>query len=187
MGRIPRLLPEQLDERQAAVYDTITDGPRATTGAFPLTNDQGGLVGPFNSMLLHPPLGDALQRLGAALRFQGTLSDRARELAILVVATHARSEFERQAHERVGRQVGLTDAEMAAIRAGTAPPMADAETAAVVRTTSRLLTNRALTDADYAEFVDVLGPARLFELVTLVGYYELLALLMHVFDEDAPR
>jgi len=35
-------------------------------------------------MLLQPAVGQALQALGAALRYQGSLPDRARELATLV-------------------------------------------------------------------------------------------------------
>lgn len=66
MTRIPRLAPDQLDDAQRELYQAIAGGARAATTAFRLTDDDGVLEGPFNAMLLHPPLGDALQRLGAA-------------------------------------------------------------------------------------------------------------------------
>lgn len=181
MSRIPQPSPDELDQEQRALYESILGGPRATSGGLALTDERGGLLGPFNAMLLHPPIGDALQRLGAAIRFRGTLSDRARELAILTVARHWGSTFERRAHERIAREAGLTESEIAALRTGAELELADADEAAVVRTVRLLLTRRSLTDTEYAEAAATLGAARLFELSTLVGYYSLLALQMHVF------
>jgi 4-carboxymuconolactone decarboxylase len=183
MTRIPRLRPANLDDPQLALYDAIAGGKRAST-AHTLTDAEGALEGPFNAMLLHPPLGEALQQLGTAIRFSGTLSARARELATLTVAEHARSRFEQQAHERLGRAAGLTEADIEAIRNGAAPDVKDPEEAAIVRATRLLLASRDLTDAEYAETTAALSPAKLFELTTLVGYYQLLALQMRVFAVD---
>ena len=44
---------------------------------------------------LHPAIGDALQRLGAAIRYGTRMTARVRELAILAVAEHHDSAFER--------------------------------------------------------------------------------------------
>ncbi len=52
------------------------------------------------------------------MRFGLTLTDRVREIAILEVARHARSEFEWYAHVRIGRAAGLTAAEVEAVRVG---------------------------------------------------------------------
>lgn len=186
MTRAPRLTPDKLTQEQRALYDAIAGGPRASTPAFRLTDEDGTLAGPFNAMLLHPAIGDALQRLGAALRYRGVLSDRAREIAILAVAAHWRSEFERYAHERIGRVAGLTEAEIAALGAEGDLELPDPVEAAVLRTTRRLLHHRALGATEYAEAVAVLGPATLFELTTLIGYYQLLALQMRVFAVDRP-
>lgn len=183
MNRIPLLRPAELDDPQRALYDAIAGGKRAST-ARPLTDADGALEGPFNAMLLLPPLGEALQQLGTAIRFSGTLSARARELCTLTVAAHARSRFEQQAHERLGRAAGLTETEIEAVRDGAAPDLKDPEEAAIVRATRLLLANRDLTDAEYAETMAALGPAKIFELTTLIGYYQLLALQLRVFAVD---
>ncbi|MGH8829359.1 MAG: carboxymuconolactone decarboxylase family protein, partial [Jiangellaceae bacterium] len=95
---------------QLELYHDIVGGKRASGPQhFALTRDDGGLNGPFNAFLLVPSVGRALQSVGSALRFDGTLSDRIRELAILQVAAHWDSMFERAAHENVGRSVGLTE------------------------------------------------------------------------------
>jgi 4-carboxymuconolactone decarboxylase len=181
MSRLPRLRPDQLDPAQSALYKEITGGPRAQGRQhFALTDDEGGLLGPFNALLYSPPLGTALQELGAAIRYRSTLSPRIRELAILIVANHWDSAFERDAHESVGRSVGLTDADLAALRAGGTPVLDDpAETAAVAL--CRALITGDVDDAHWVDARDRLGEETIFELTTLVGYYATLALQLRVF------
>ena len=106
MERIARLSPGLLNEHQQRLYAAITSGPRGGTQPVPLIDDAGALTGPFNAMLLQPAIGGALQALGAAVRYQGSLPSRTRELVILVVATHWSSEFEQHMHEAAGRHPG---------------------------------------------------------------------------------
>ncbi|WP_188194783.1 carboxymuconolactone decarboxylase family protein [Nonomuraea sp. SYSU D8015] len=181
-ARLAGLLPGELDEEQAQVYRAITGGPRAAgPQAFALTDEDGRLRGPFNAMLLSPPVGLAVQALGAAVRYGSVLSDRAREMAILAVAAHWGSAFEREAHEAVGRVSGLTEAEMAALRAGGVPELADPVERAVLTVIAGLLRRGALSDDEYADARDAVGERGLFELTTLVGYYAMLALQLRVF------
>jgi 4-carboxymuconolactone decarboxylase len=185
-ARIPRLTPSALDDEQRALYDAITGGRRAQgPQVFRLADPEGRLEGPFNAFLLQPRLGSALQALGSSVRYDTGLGDRCREIAILVVAAHWRSDFEWYAHEAVARSVGLTDAELAAVRDGSHAALAGRE-ALVARTVAALLTRGDLEDAEYREAVEHLGPAGLFELLTLVGYYATLALQLRVFRVPAP-
>ena len=137
-------------------------------------------------MLLQPGLGGALQALGTAVRFQGTLTGRSRELAILIVAAHWSSAFEQHAHEAAGRLAGLSEAEMAAVRAGREPDLADPAERAAVRAARALVRAGDLDDEEYAGTVAEVGEAGVFELTTLVGYYALLALQLRVFRVSAP-
>jgi 4-carboxymuconolactone decarboxylase len=185
-ARIPKLEPSALDDDQRALYDAIAGGRRAQgPQLFRLADSDGRLEGPFNAFLLQPRLGSALQALGSSVRYDTGLDDRCRELAILVVAAHWRSDFESYAHEAVGRSVGLGDAELAAVRDGRHAALAGPE-AVVARTAAALVTRADLDDAEYQEAVDTLGAAGLFELLTLVGYYATLALQLRVFRVPAP-
>ena len=76
--RLPGLRPDDLNEEQAQVYRAIAGGPRAS-GPFPLTDEKGHLRGPFNAMLLSPPVGLTLQAVGASVRYNTVLTDRVRE------------------------------------------------------------------------------------------------------------
>ena len=185
-ARIPKLLPSSLDDEQRSLYDAIAGGRRAQgRQLFRLVDEEGRLEGPFNAFLLQPRLGSALQALGSSVRYDTGLDDRCREIAILVVAAHWRSDFEWYAHEAVGRAAGLGDAELAAVRDGRHDALAGRE-AVVARTVAALTERSNLNEAEYREAVEHVGTDGLFELLTLVGYYATLALQLRVFRVPAP-
>ncbi len=178
MSRLTMLTPDKMNKYQLALYETLTtnQGPDVE-----MTNSDGSLVGPFNLMVHEPRLGAALQKLGGIILFRGSLSERAREIAILCVAAHQQSEFERSAHEAIGRTAGLTDAEMAAIAARAPLTLADPVEACVLSASRALLETGDLDDAHYAENVKLLGEAGTIELSTVIGYYSLVALQLRLF------
>ena len=182
--RVPQLRPAELTPAQADLYGAIASGPRAQGPQhFALTRSDGSLRGPFNALLLAPELGGALQDVGSALRYRGALSDRAREIAILLVAAHWDSAFEREAHEAVGAAAGLTDAELSALRSGDILPFRGDE--GVVAAVTAQLVSGDLDDELWDAASVSLGAAVVFELTTLVGYYSTLALQLRVFRVDA--
>jgi len=184
-GRRRKLPPAALDAGQRALYDSIVGGPRARqTGSVPLVDDQGCLEGPFNAFLLQPSLGQALQALGAALRYESRLADRAREIAILVVAADKAADFERHVHEPIAQSLGLTSDQLAGIRAGDYGVL-DAAEAVIARAAREMLDRENLSDATFAELQALIGDAQVFELTALVGY-ALLALQLHVFQVPSP-
>jgi 4-carboxymuconolactone decarboxylase len=139
-------------------------------------------------MLYAPPVGHALQGLGIAIRFHTQLTPRVRELAILVVAQAWDSAYERESHEPIGRDAGLTEAEIEALRAGTDPGFAEKEEQ-VAYSVARALTGPGadLGDEEYDTAVSVLGQQALVELSALVGYYATLALQLRIFRVPAPQ
>jgi len=183
--RIGKLEPSCLDDEQRSLYDAIAGGRRAQgPQLFRLVDEAGRLEGPFNAFLLQSRLGSALQALGSSVRYETGLDDRCREIAILAVAAHWRSDFEWYAHEAVARAAGLDDAELAAVRDGRWDALTGRE-AVVARTVAALAARGDLDDAEYLEAVEVVGTAGLFELLTLVGYYATLALQLRVFRVPA--
>jgi 4-carboxymuconolactone decarboxylase len=180
--RLDKLSPATLDDEQRAVYDAIAGGRRAQGAQlFPLVDDTGALEGPFNAFLLRPRLGFAWQALGAAVRYETALSDRAREIAILVTAAAARASFEWRSHEPIGRSAGLTGNELEALRAGRFGEFGDEDERLVAVTTHALCSRGDLDDEEYRRAVEGLGAAGLFEVLTVVGYYRALALQLRVF------
>src|SRR6201981_4241761 len=111
--RLAVLSSDEMTSDQKDLYRDILSGPR---GQGPrdvaLASGAGGLAGPFNAMLYAPPVGHALQELGASIRFRTQLAPRIREMAILVVAQAWDSAYERVSHELIGRDAGPTDEEI---------------------------------------------------------------------------
>jgi 4-carboxymuconolactone decarboxylase len=186
--RLPVLSSDEMTDEQRDLYREILGGPRGQgPRAVLLSSGDAGLAGPFNAMLYAPPVGHALQGLGVAIRFHTQLADRVREMAILVVAQAWDSAYERESHELIGRDAGLTEAELEALRAGTDPGFTVKEEQ-VAYSVVRALTSPGadLDDEEYDTAVNVLGEQGLVELTSLVGYYATLALQLRVFRVPAP-
>lgn len=185
--RLQPLRPDQLLPDQLALYRRITEGQRGNDPqSFPLTDDEGHQHGPFDPMLRSPLVGDSLQALGASIRYQSTLLPRIREICILMVAAAEASRFEQYAHEVAGRAVGLSNAELAALRHGQPFAGSDAYENTAYRVARSLLDRRDMDDELYEEATEILGPRTIFELTVLVGYYQTLALQLRVFGIGPP-
>jgi 4-carboxymuconolactone decarboxylase len=177
--RLHRLRPEELDDEQRVMYDAIVNGPRRGTPG--LVDEQGRLGGPMNTYLHAPAVGVRQQALGAALTFEISLPKKVAELVILTVANDVQSSFQLAAHEWMGFQAGLTHDQIAALRERREPVLDDPLEQAAHRTTVRLLEAGDLDDDAYEAAVGVLGERGLLELVTLIGYYRMVALQLKVF------
>jgi len=186
--RLDLIAPAELAPAQRALYDAITGGPRASqAGTVPITDADGQLLGPFAIMLLSPAVGNAMQQVGATIRFGTALTGRERELAILTVAGALNSEFERLAHVPAARGLGLTERQIDAALAGRTADGLLADEAIVGRLALTMTVDRTLSDEDYADAVGALGHERLAELTWLVGYYSALALSLAVFRPVLPE
>lgn len=184
-GRLPRPTPDELDPAQRELYDEIVSGPRGS-GPFPLTDDDGRLHGPFNAMLLHPEIGLSLQRLGADLRYRSSLKAREREIAILALARERDSDFEWYAHERAGLVAGLTPAELDALDTRATPDTLSEREQLVLTATRQLVRARDLDEPTHAAAVRLLGRPTVADLITLLGYYDLLALSLRTWGVPLP-
>jgi alkylhydroperoxidase family enzyme len=186
--RLDLIPPAELAPAQRALYDAITGGPRASqAGTVPIADADGQLLGPFAIMLLSPAVGNAMQQVGATIRFGTALTGRERELAILTVAGALNSEFERLAHVPAARGLGLTEPQIDAALAGRSAVGLSADEAMVARLALAMTVERTLSDEDYSGGVGALGQARLAELTWLVGYYSALALSLAVFRPVLPE
>jgi alkylhydroperoxidase family enzyme len=186
--RLDLIPPAELAPAQRLLYDTITGGPRASqAGTVPITDEDGQLLGPFAIMLLSPEVGNAMQQVGAQIRFGTALTGRERELAILTVAGALSSEFERLAHVPAARALGLTEPQIDAALAGQAADGLSPDEAIVGRLALAMTVDRTLSDQDYSDGMAALGQERLAELTWLAGYYSALALSLAVFRPVLPE
>lgn len=176
-GRLHWTEPAAMTAEQHAIYDGVLAkyGPEPP---FPLTDAAGRLHGPFNAMLAAPGVGAALQSLSAAVGSRTSLAPRVREIVILSVAVARASAFELSAHTAAGAAAGLTGTELAALRDGRAPATLAADEEGARAFAGALLRDGDADDACYALTERHFGEAGIVELITLVGYYDLLATLL---------
>lgn len=186
MSRLTPLPPSDMSAEQREFASTFSSGRRAASdAAFRLVNTHGELIGPPATWVLSPSLGMALQHIGGEVRYGLELADRAAEAAILVVGAREHSDFEIFAHRRAAARAGWSDDEIDQILDGTVPDAADELESTAIRLARRML-DSAPDDHEFDEAVRVLGTKQLFELVTLIGYYRMVALQLAVFDVRPP-
>lgn len=174
---------EQLDELQRRLYRTIV-GERPQSGALAEAAASGGpLPGPFGPMLLDPPVGDAVQRLGAVLRQRGVLNAGLRETAIVACAVACGSAYELRAHVPLALASGVDPGDVDDLVAG-GPGPADHASACVVGSVQALVRDGALSPPAVEALTDAVGDAGAFELVVLVGYYRMLASILATYGVD---
>ncbi|MDO5499015.1 MAG: carboxymuconolactone decarboxylase family protein [Propionibacteriaceae bacterium] len=181
--RLARIRPEAMTPQQKTVYDAVLNSPRASAAR---TGPGEPLPGPFNAMLLSPPVGLALQNLGSALRYESQLPDLIRELIILLVAGRHDSAYEQYAHEPIAQRAGADDDTVDCLRAGEVPAGLGEPVELALRVAETLL-DRELADEEYAHAVAELGEAWLFEINAVIGYYQLLARQLALFGVRPPQ
>jgi len=185
--RLVPLRPEQLDEAQRRLYDAVLAGPRGRGGARRMIRrEDGSLTGPFDAWLRSPELGGHLERVGMALRTDTVLPAAARETAVLVVARAWSADFEWWVHGLVARGVGVPPAAIEAIGQGRRPGFEDAACQAAHDVAHELVERRRLDTPTLERAREALGERALVELVTLVGFYQLVSGVLVSFHPPGP-
>ena len=175
-------LRAEYDEAQREFYDRFTTGSRADPSApFRLFDAEGELTGPPSVWVVSIEAGTALANFGYQMRWGIEFSEAAREAAILAVGHVLASPFELYAHVPAALAVGLTEADLAAIAEHRVPDAADEEVRAALEVAWEILDSGTLSDASYAAALDVFGLRQLFQLVSLVSYYRMVATHLAVF------
>lgn len=186
-GELPWPSIADMTAQQAELYAQITKGKRAAKPSpFRLTADGGRLEGPFNAMLLNPAAGSALQRLGESVRFATNLTDREREIAILEVARNRNCEFEWYAHERCGREIGLTNGELRSLRDAENIETLSENEQAVRQLSAALSINTSVDEEKLQDAKTKLASDVIMDVIVLVGYYGILSMSLRIWKTPLP-
>jgi len=166
--RMPPLDAAQLSPAQRAAADELIAGPRKA------------VKGPFIAFLRSPELLARVGKLGEFLRFSTSLSPRASEFATLMVARAYDQQFEWFIHVPLALKAGTAQASIDALRLGHRPAAMSDEETLIHDVTSELLREHGVSDATYARAVQHLGEGGVVELTSLVGYFQLVSLVLNV-------
>jgi 4-carboxymuconolactone decarboxylase len=176
-----------MNSEQRQLFGAVTSGKRAR---YNLDDKERiakeGLRGPFNPWMYAPSIGMLAQGLGEALRFEGTLNDRQREIAILCVAFHWKADYEWWAHAKIAAGCGIEPSVIAAIHAGQTPQLSDVSELLVFEFSTSLLRENWVPDGLFRDTVKSLGDTAIVELVTLLGYYVMISMTLNAFKVELP-
>ena len=166
--------PDDLTPEQRAIWDRIAAGPR------------GGVRGPYLALLRSPALAERFEELGRFLRYECSVPQRLRELAVLVIARRWNAQYEWFAHAPIAAREGVSAEVIEAIRTGAAPPFERDDERVVFAFVESVAHSGFAADAVRAAAERLLGPAGLVELVAFTGHYTGVALILNVFGIGVP-
>jgi 4-carboxymuconolactone decarboxylase len=148
---------------------------------------RGGRLRPLDSMLLHsPPVADGWNELLGAIRRDTTVPADLREIVILRVAVLNDAPYEWDAHEQPGRRAGLTDQQLAAIRAAEPGAPLSALQQLVVACTDAMTRTVGLPRPLFESLRAQLADRQVLELVTTVAAYNMVSRLVVALEISAP-
>jgi len=107
-----------------------------------------------------------------------------RELAIVRVGHHYGAPYEVHQHERIGRLIGLSDAQLATCVLGADQTVLSADEKAILRLTDALVERHTLTPDEQAEGLKRLGANGFADFVLTVGFYQAVCNFLNVFEVE---
>ncbi|MEM8571937.1 MAG: carboxymuconolactone decarboxylase family protein [Pseudomonadota bacterium] len=136
-----------------------------------------GALNVYRTMAHHPALLRAWSDLRAHIVTRSALGPALLEVVILRTGFRLGSEYEWSHHVLRGREAGLSDARIAALR-GDPGEMDDAD-ACLARAVDELFDGSQLSDATSREVVDLVGRPGLLDLMATVGFYSTLGFILN--------
>jgi alkylhydroperoxidase family enzyme len=138
----------------------------------------------FRMMAHSPSYLEQYCRLGGAIRHRGELDPVVRELAITRTGILCEAPYEVAAHKRIGKNVGVTDEQNAALQDWQSAPCFDELQRAALAFTDEIVSLRRPTGATFNAIAAKLTPAALVELQLAVGFYIMTSKFLETFAID---
>lgn len=168
--RIAPLSDEQMDPETRALLGVTSGGVGG-----------GRVLNIFRTLAAHPKLLKRWLVFGTHVLARSTLPARERELVILRVGWLCRSEYEWGQHVAIGRQCGLTDAEIDRIAEGADAPGWSERDRTLLRASDELVRDHFVSDATWAALAREWSTEQLVDLVFAVGQYTLVSMALNSF------
>jgi 4-carboxymuconolactone decarboxylase len=165
---------------------TIDDEQREALAVFAVaardvTKSEGAVLNIFRTMVHAPKALTAFLAWGSyILSRRNSLSERDRELVILRTGFNCGSGYEFTQHTRIGLDAGLSEAEIAAIKAGPGDPAWSEADRAMLRATDDLTHDFHVSDASWAALSFLTGKQKM-DLVMTVGQYTQVSMMLNSF------
>jgi len=173
-------------ERLGPIPEAAMSEAQRAAAAELCATPRGSVFGPFMVMLRSPDVLNHAQRLGNYLRFSSILPHKLREMAMLITGRYWQQPFVWYVHEPVARQKGLSDEIIRSIATARRPASMDTEETEIYDFCTELFVGKRVSDASYDPVLQRFGENGVVELVAIMGYFGLLAMMMDVARTPLP-
>lgn len=174
LSRLSPLTRNDLDAEGKAIYDNIVkDGPAPKTG-------------PVAISLHSPKIAQVFSDLNGFLRYNGDLSPRHTEVAICVATWEIEQQYEYSAHEPAALRYGAPQAVIDTIKYDREPVGLSPEETTIIKLGRAIMRDHKVSSELYAEAVKHFGQKGLVELVTVMGDYVMVGMVMTAIDQQVP-
>jgi 4-carboxymuconolactone decarboxylase len=174
LSRLPPLTRDDLDAEGKAIYDNIVkDGPAPKTG-------------PVAISLYSPKIAQTWSDLNGFLRYNGDLSPRHTEVAICVATFEIKQQYEYSAHEPAALRYGAPQAVIDTIKYDREPVGLSPEETTIIKLGRAIMRDHKVSPELYNEAVAHFGRKGLVELVTVMGDYVMVGMVMTAIDQQLP-
>ena len=165
MVRVPYVKRDDMDANGQEIYDRIRQDRNSA---------EVGLQ--FRAMLHNPEAAGYLTSMGAQLRFQSSVPDNLKELAIILVAREWNSDIEWTGHAVLAANAGVSAASIESIRTNKTSEGLTGQEATVARFVHEMVRDKQLSDSTFKAFHSDFGDRGVVALTLTVAYYSALAL-----------
>jgi len=174
LTRLPPLAREDLNDEGKAIYDKIVgNGPAPKTGPVALS-------------LYSPKIALAFNDLNGFLRYNGVLSPRHTEVAILLATWEIQQQYEYSAHEPAALRFGAPQAVIDTIKYNREPVGLSPEETLIIKLGRAIMRDHKVDSALYAQAEKTFGRTGIVELVTAMGDYVMVGMVMTAIDQHLP-
>ena len=126
----------------------------------------------------------AFSRFGAYLLNKTKLDPVLREIAIIRVGVLSKAAYEVHQHERIGRDIGMSEALIRACHEGPSAAALDETQRLVMAFADDLVVNTRASDAAYDPLAARLSAQEMQELVVVIGFYMAVSRFLETFDVE---
>jgi len=175
LTRLPQLSREDLSAEGKAAYDEVVGNrPTPTTG-------------PVSVSLYSPKIAELWSELNNYLRNDGVIERKYFELAVLVAASEIQQQYEYSGHEPAALEFGISQAAVDTVKHNREPMGLPAAENLIIELGRQLMREHHLDSALFAEAVDMFGRQGVVELVTIMGDYVMVGMVLTAIDQHLPE
>jgi len=174
MARVKIPVREELGSDEQEAFDHIMASRRH-------------MGGPFTVLVHSPELGKRVCDVGAYVRFESGLPADLRTIAVMKVARAFDCRFEWAGWTRQGREAGVKESVIEAIREGRDPEGLSEDERLVVDFGDQILgPKHRVSQATYDAAVERFGLKGAIDLAMTFGYFAMLTFTLNTFEVDVP-